>query len=276
MEEGMKFKVTPSYNSMIFWYPITLQFSTTVPMPRSRFYFLDPDKIEDIHNNMFVSLEELDAIKEILEKEFDFPNKNVFMRTDLCSGKHDYDSSCLLSHIKTPDNSQVKEQIDKNAWFIARNIHNLLEYNALADQFYQALVFREFLSLESTFKTFTGNLPIAKERRYFVRDSKVICYHPYWPKQAIQDWLDSSKTGRKNIPVDWQFRLNKLNEESEEEVAILSNYATALATGLCEYHGFWSIDFCKTVEGKWYFIDCAMGELSWHAEDCPNTFNIRI
>lgn len=32
--------------------------------------------------------------------------------------------------------------------------------------------------------------------------------------------------------------------------------------------GYWSVDFCKGVDDKWYLIDMAAGKLSWHPNDC--------
>jgi hypothetical protein len=51
--------------------------------------------------------------------------------------------------------------------------------------------------------------------------------------------------------------------ETEEEVELLSDYAQTIADAV---DGYWSVDFCKAKDGRWIFIDMAVGEDSWHPE----------
>jgi len=119
-----------------------------------------------------------------------------------------------------------------------------------------ALVFREFIQMKYSFRAF-GGLPIGHERRYFLRDGKVICHHPYWPLDAIKFWQGTPK------PINWKFQLHYLNREYKGEIKILTVYAQNIATVLS---GYWSVDFCRSTKDGWYFIDCASGEDSWHPE----------
>ena len=59
-----------------------------------------------------------------------------------------------------------------------------------------------------------------------------------------------------------------LNTETPEEVALLSGYASELGRIL---EGYWSVDFCCDRDGKWWFIDAAEGNASYHWPDCSVT-----
>jgi hypothetical protein len=110
--------------------------------------------------------------------------------------------------------------------------------------------------LNSGFKAFEG-MPVSKERRYFVRDGKVVCKHPYWPEDAIY--------GHK-LPPDWKLLLAAMNLETGEEREQLNAYAVKFAS---VNPGFWSVDFAQDARGNWWLIDAARGEVSWHAAGCP-------
>lgn len=162
----------------------------------------------------------------------------VFMRTDLASGKHDWKSTCFVP--------------DRNA--VHRNFFSLIEENVNADIVglpCRALVIREYIEPAATFTAFWGEMPVGRERRYFVRDGIVECHHPYWPEEAIHN---PSRD-------DWREQLALLNRESEDEKAFLADCAEQLAQCL---PGYWSLDFMQGADGKWWFIDAALGNDSWH------------
>lgn len=169
----------------------------------------------------------------------------LFIRTDLSSGKHLWKSTCY---------------VEDGAKLIP-NILRLCEANGTADipglslQF-EAIVFREFLDLAATFKAFRGDMPINRERRYFVRDGVVVCHHPYWPSNSL--------AGRTQ-EAEWQQKLAALNVEEKDEVALLTGYAQRAGRRL---PGFWSIDFAQTKNGTWYLLDMAEGDRSFHWEGC--------
>lgn len=168
----------------------------------------------------------------------------VFMRTDLCSAKHNWENTCFL---------QKEEDIQKNLFYLA-------EYNEMADGLglpYKYIVLREFLELETSFTAFYGNMPINKERRYFIQDGKVLCHHPYWPKEAFASENDDIRLAQ----------LDQLNEYTEDEITLLTGYAEKVGKVL---PGFWSVDFAITKSGIWYLLDMAVGEASYHWRGCPN------
>ncbi|MGB9848917.1 MAG: ATP-grasp domain-containing protein [Moorellaceae bacterium] len=164
----------------------------------------------------------------------------VFLRTDLVSGKHGWKNSCYVA---------TRESLP-------RCLFGVVEANLLADVVPEALVVRRYIPLVSAFTAFYGDMPVAKERRYFVENGRVLCHHPYWPEDAIR-----FPGGRE--PEGWRERLAEINEETSEEVELLGGYAARLAAAL---DGFWSVDFALGRDGVWYFIDAARGEISWHPE----------
>lgn len=170
----------------------------------------------------------------------------VFMKTDLCAGKHDWKNTCYV----------------KSASMLQNNLYRLAEFNELAGGAmglpYNYIVLREFLNLETSFTAFPGDMPINKERRYFIRDGKVICHHPYWPKEAFEDRSESP---------NWETHLEFMNWETQAEIKLLTQYAETVAGVLPE---FWSVDFAKAKSGTWYLIDMALGEQSYHWKGCPN------
>jgi len=180
----------------------------------------------------------------------------LFVRTDKASGKHDWENSCYVASIE-------------RLW---RNIYGVVEFNELADVFGlqpEALVFRRYIPLEATFKAFYGRMPVAKERRYFVRDGKVECHHPYWIEDAIGEWWERAKElvairsdKLELLPENWKEILAELNRETDEEIELLTAYAEEIGRALGE--GYWSVDFAKGKDGVWYFIDIAEGHRSWH------------
>lgn len=169
----------------------------------------------------------------------------LFMRTDHSSAKHQYVDTCYV---------RSEGALENNVW-------RLIEMNALADVLglpYEAIVLREFIPLASRFTAFGGSLPIAPERRYFVRDGRAECRHAYWPAEAIERVRQADA-----LPCEWRGWLDEMNCESDDEVSLLSDYACLIGNAL---PGYWSVDFAKAADGRWIFIDSATGERSWHPE----------
>lgn len=183
----------------------------------------------------------IDQIQEAIN-EVGYP---AFIRTGHYSGKHSWEKTCFISAVY--DN-------------IEQHIYNLVEESEIADFFglpYQTWAVREFLNLHHFFTAFNG-LPIARERRYFIRDFDVKCHHPYWPEKAIQSPSDEK----------WRSMLEILNEETPLEIEMLTREARKVAR---VFDGYWSVDFAFTVEGVWYAIDMAEGRASWHWPGCPKS-----
>ena len=118
---------------------------------------------------------------------------------------------------------------------------------------------RKIIETKPAFKAFGGQMPITKEMRYFFRDHKIICKHPYWPEHALEYSVHDEK--------DWKLKLKALNSLSDEETALLKSQTEKVAL---KFEGYWSIDWLKGKDGKWYSIDMATGDDSYHWKGCPN------
>jgi hypothetical protein len=226
-----------SSNSMLYWYP---KVKDLVPTPKT---IMVPVKTDE----PFYDLLDGNPLPPNLEKELKKAANKIgyplFMRSDVFSGKHDWQYTCyvpkeeaLTSHLRSLADSQFA----------------LWGMEAI-----KAIVFREYIPMDFKFLAFYGSMPVNSERRYFIKDGKIICRHPYWVKDAII---------RPSSPR-WEEYLKEMNTETLQEIDELTHYANLMAGVL---DGFWSLDFCRAATGKWFFIDAAIGERSWHPEDCPN------
>lgn len=229
-------------NSMFVWMPAVEL--AGVPHPKTRLWRVPHEKLSEWANGAPLPVEIIEDVKRVafeLAQEVGWP---LFLRTDLASGKHDWERTCYVP----------------NEVALGQCLWGVVEANEIADIFglpYEGLALREFLPLESTFKAFR-RMPVAVERRYFTTAGKgVECHHPYWPDGAIeQGWHEES------LPEDWRERLAALNDESKDP-PYPAHWAAAVVDLL---GGSWSVDFAKTTEGKWFLIDMAHANQSWHPD----------
>ena len=179
----------------------------------------------------------------------------LFVRTDQASDKYGWKNSSYVE--------QESDLIDHVARVIEHN--ECASFRGLP---WRALVFREYVPLESRFVAFHGDLPISRERRYFVNNGSVVCHHAYWCEEAIADWHRFyERHDRAVLPANWRNVLEELNFEGYVEVEELWKMATTFSKAV---PGKWSVDFAHTADGRWILIDAARAELSWHPEDCPS------
>jgi hypothetical protein len=242
-------------NSLLFWYPRIKELG--IPTPKTRWVEFPPtigraliDRTEEAFNGFQPFFE---AIQQMITDEFGYP---VFIRTDVASGKHDWKNSCF-----------IQKKAD-----LMDHIVSVLEFNEMAGMLglnYQAIVIRDFLELDWRFKAFHGEMPVARERRYFIRDGDVVCHHPYWIHEAIREahQYDGIRSFfgymPHKLPNTWEIMLSELNHESAEEIDVLTEYSRRVAAVV---DGYWSVDYAYTRGGVWYLIDMALGEASWHPE----------
>lgn len=221
-------------NSMLHWYPMVK--NLPIPQPKTEIV-LTKDRWWDILDGHPLPPGDIRTLEEAIQ-EMGYP---VFIRTDLASAKHRFLKGSFIEKVED----------------IPRCLYNLVEANAIRDLFFSSIVIREFLLLNSTFQAFEG-LPIAKERRYFIIDGKVACHHPYWTEEAIQF--------RGQEPKDWRALLGYINHETSGEIEFLTAYAEQIPSVI---EGNWSVDFAQDINGKWWLIDMALAEESWHPA-CKN------
>jgi len=227
-------------SSMNNWYPKTKHLD--IPMPKTEIIFERNDPVcwWGLLDDEKLSGADLKLLHDTANR-IGFP---LFMRNDLTSGKHNYEDTCFVSDESVLD----------------PHLYRVVEDSALKDQLMTSIALREYIEPDWQFKAFRG-LPISPERRYFISNGKVSCFHPYWVEEAIEFRYDSE-------PVEnWEDSLEKMNTQTPEEIALLTGYAEKIAAVL---EGDWSLDFAKARNGLWYFIDAAEAKKSWHPSGCKN------
>lgn len=233
-------------NSLLYWFPkikdLPLNYPETIILPIDKYNINYSEVI--YKNKPFPSdfVNDLYSSAEKISKNFEKP---FFMRTAHFSGKHDWIFTCYIDNVNK----------------LLPNLRNLIDLSFSAGIIglpIEAIVLREFLELDWKFRAFLGT-PISRERRYFIKYGKVLCHHPYWIEDAI--WFS------KDFPEvqNWKELLRELNTETEEEIKELSHYSKLVAERLRDY---WSVDFAMAKNKKWYLIDMALGDQSWHDNNC--------
>lgn len=218
-------------SSMLYWWPKVKE--VKVPKPKTYIIKLKGDEISKTLN--WIRRGKLPSkYRNQLKKYGAKLGYPLFLRTDEFSNKWDFENSCYVASI---------DQLEEHALA-------LIEASLFHDLVVRAFILREYIELDWKFKAFWGKLPIAPERRYIIRDGMVVEHFPYWPEDAIR------KPDRK----DWLKLLREMNKETKEEVRLLTEYAEEIGRYV---KGNWSVDFVKTKNGKWYFIDMAREEVSW-------------
>ena len=239
--EGMKRVVELSSRcSLLYWWPRIKDLG--IPVPRTEIVKLPSEVLFKAPFKPELLEPYMDTIYEAARR-IGYP---LFLRSDQLSGKHDWIDTCYVP----------SEEV------LFSHIIRVLEWHHLAQVIpipARALVFREFLELDWAFRAFRG-MPVARERRYFIKDGKVLCHHPYWPEEAVREWEWSVDK------PNWRELLAELNRETPEEVELLTGYSLRVAEVM---DGFWSIDYARARDGTWYLIDMAVGEISWHPPGCP-------
>lgn len=222
-----------------YWFPKLVESGVKVPKTK----YLSTD-LELAH---LLDGKEPDGFKQF-QQDYEAIIRTVglpaFLRTGQTSGKHSWEKTCYLTDIDD----------------LLKHIFELVEFSCIADFFglsYNLWVAREILPLHTAFTAFWGKMPINKERRYFIRDGKVECHHPYWPHEAFE--------GQGDLPKDWQSQLDNLNYQTADEIVLLTELSLQVAK---HFDGYWSLDWAATKDGEWYAIDMAEGERSYHFKPC--------
>lgn len=211
-------------SSLLKWFPVIEKLD--IPVPKT-FIVKVPTAPE--------------TIKDVAQK-MGYP---LFMKTDLIAGKHDWDDTCFV----------------EKAEYLDGNILNLVSELEITDMEagspFNALIFREYIELDSKFRAFMG-MPVARERRYFINEGQILCHHPYWIESAIRFWRNTKE------PRNWKDLLKDINTESKAEIDMLTQYAQMVADVFADD---WAVDFAHSKDGVWYLIDMQRSQISWHP-DC--------
>lgn len=169
----------------------------------------------------------------------------LFLRTDYLSGKHNWKFTCCISRPKD----------------IRGHVARLVEESEMADLAgfpTDRWIAREMIPTTPAFTAFAGDMPIVKERRYFVQDAQVVCHHPYWPPDAFRS---------QPVSVDnWFKLLDEMNEQGKDEIDLLSSLSSKVGAAI---GGAWSIDWLWSEPRKqWYLTDMAEAKVSYHWPEC--------
>jgi len=214
----------------------------SIPQPLTRIF---PVEVEILRNFAFSNLMLDSNITSELGKAAEHLGYPVFVRSDISSFKQRWESSCFIK--------------DESA--LLSNIREVIRYSFLIrDGIFapSAIVFREYVVLESYFRCYSTGFPVSKEIRFFIKDRAVCCAHPYWNKELIVN------PDTKN----WKGLLRNACNLSKEDVLETLGLANRLAWAFPK--SYLSIDFAKTKSEKWILIDVGPGELSYHQQPCYN------
>ena len=223
-------------DSMLIWYPKIKDLP--IPQPKTEIIILTKKELKALWTESVPT-----TLTKKVQKVCDRMGYPCFLRTDLASGKHSWKDSCFIDG-KT------------ELW---KHIYEVTSFNLIADILgldFKALVIREYIPMDTKFTAFWSDMPVNPERRYFIKNGKVLCHHPYWIEEAIAESKLPSIS-------NWREVVKEMNIETSDEIELLTAYAEMVAE---RFIGYWSIDFCKAQDGRWILIDMATGEKSWHPE----------
>lgn len=169
------------------------------------------------------------------------PSGPWFLRTGVFSGKHDWSRCCAVT------------DLDR----LTGHVLNLFEFSQIVDSAglpYHIWAVREWLPgpVLTEYARYSG-MPVRREFRAFAENGKVLCVHPYWPADA----LDETVTARPEFAA-----MNTLGED-EEVVRTLAAEASR------HVEGAWSVD-CLWTDRGWYVTDMAVAHQSYHWPDCEH------
>ncbi len=222
-------------NDITFWYPVL--FRNKIPVPKTIIIHTDLELLPLIDGKTVIGYGNfLDDIVRAIGN-IGLP---VFLRTGYTSNKHDWENSCFITNKK----------------YIFSHVYNLLEFSCMMNidrvTPYDFWAVREIIETKPYFNYFHGNMPITKERRYFVENGKVKCHHSYWD-------VDIFKGVKKVVLGD----VNSLHKNDELVLNAMAEYIST------RFSGYWSIDFLKGKNNQWYVTDMALGAQSYHHKHKP-------
>jgi len=237
---------------MLYWYPYIKDL--LIPQPKIVIVEIPYKKFVELIDGNSTLSEYSEIFSNIMDTLEPFP---IFLRTDNSSQKHSFRKTCRL-----PDKKSL-----------LGHILELVDSNMASDIMDNALVFRKWLDLDAGFSAFDG-LPINVEARIFINHGEIQCIHPYWPEDAIQSWWMHKKIFERQFETKLPFQINPSwksilkyqNKIVYDSIPILKNYAKLVIEKIRD--DYWSVDFALGRDGKWYLIDMAAGEVSYHYPDC--------
>lgn len=165
----------------------------------------------------------------------------VFLRTGHTSDKHDWERTCYV----------------KNKNHLVEHVARLVEASVMANIAgypfdYNVFAVRRIIPTKPLFHYFNGNMPIAKEMRYFIKDGDILTSMPYWPEEVFENADEKIK--------EKVAELRTISSDDKIDLDLMARYIAK------HMPGFWSVDFLQDSQGRWWAIDMAVGERSY---GCP-------
>jgi hypothetical protein len=228
-------------NCLSYWFP-KLE-AAGIPVPKTIILYMDKALQADLYSLI------CDGTKPTLDprpflQQIRIAGDSVgwpcFLRTGHTSGKHNWDQTCFL---KSPD-------------AVGAHVSRLVEDSEMAGLMglpWNVWAIRRLLPTKHlTICPLYGNMPVTREFRYFFKKDRIVCFHPYWPMQAIEEG------GGSLTPAEWK----ELYSPPPPEADALAQKVGATI------NGEWSIDILSTDLG-WFVIDMAEASKSFHRDSCP-------
>ena len=248
-------------NCLSWWFP-RLQ-AAGVPVPKTVIVRTDCELValcDGITPDGFVEF--LAELRSAADSLGSYP---VFLRTGQCSGKHNWKNTCFLAD---PD-------------LIADHVYAIVEFSELCGMFgelpHHVWAVREMLPTKPAVSLpGYGEMPLTLEIRAFIRDGKIQCLHPYWPKDAVEQGFPQKPVGgfsggilddheyERVLPPDFDAMYATSSAWSPGDELAVRGLLKEVAPLLPDY---WSVDLLSTDRG-WYVTDCALGGQSFHWPGC--------
>lgn len=224
-------------NCLSYWYPILQK--TGLPTPKTAIIQTECELTRLLAGPDELEVKGLDCFLDHLISSMDLVGLPCFLRTGHTSAKHYWFDTCFINSVERD--------------YLMHHITQIVEFSECAcicGLPTRTWVVRELLETDPAFRAFNGDMPVNKERRYWIKDREVIGHHPYWPHDAIV----------KPIPKErWHDNLTAIQKESQGEIELLTRMAKQAAGW---FDGAWSIDFLYTKNG-WVCIDMAQAKDSF-------------
>src|SRR3990167_6342334 len=232
------------YNSALYWLPCI--WDGGLPVPTTEFViYHHPSAVRVLEAEAESDYElPIEGVKDAADR-VGYP---VFIRSDLASAKHDGPRHYRANSPK---------DIERILWAIVEDGEMKFW---LTPETPSVLLVREWLELNVAFWAFGGH-GIAREFRYFTSNGNVVCRHFYWPEEAIKFYSEKEPPTKER----WTKALRAMSRISQKTDDVLGLLARGAAKR-CSDHPNWSVDFAQDVKGKWWLIDMAIAERSWHPE----------
>jgi len=243
-------------NCLSYWFP-KLQ-AAGLPVPRTEIVRTEVNLIELLEGNTPAGwggfLADLNvAIGKI-------GGSPCFLRTGQGSGKHQWKRTCYL---------------DLATGTLPNHIARLVEWSETVDFIglpSNVWVVRELLPTEPLcVLPAYGDMPLVPEARCFVKDGNVLCWHPYWPINAIRDGFPVAKPedrfaeeAKRDVPANFEEIVAGAHALDMRQFLPLAERAAVVFAG----DGAWSVDLLPTRRG-WFVTDMAIAQRSFHWEGCP-------